>query len=381
MAMASQGPQWCSADTLLKSGPISDTPGTTAMGRFLLHCGCPDDGGNATTNPRTWQADLPLLTNRRKLLRHEFASMCSPCTTKSKHTVVKTVTPKVYKTTTKTSYTTITNPYKDTSTVVETVTKGATTVTTSTSISTAVTTVSSTSTSNVPAPAGFTPILESLPGSSFTEDDVGSPGKTYPKQVTCHKYTSDKKCAIKKVTVTKTSTAKPYTHYSTKKVVKTTTECPKAKATVTSKTTITTTSTSTAQTSSVTTSTSTSFVSTTTVYAACVSNLADRVNGERLASLATIPDERTFDPVLVDANSALECCNRAFQAQDPAIACLLATSPHGICPAEQSTNTFVVKNTSQEAADPSGGAPPFPQNGPPTLGNGACGLIIGPQAA
>lgn len=29
-------------------------------------------------------------------------------------------------------------------------------------------------------------------------------GKSYPKMVTCHKYTKDKKCATKKVTTKKT---------------------------------------------------------------------------------------------------------------------------------------------------------------------------------
>lgn len=52
--------------------------------------------------------------------------------------------------------------------------------------------------------------LQGLKKRSTSPKGYGA-GKTYPKQVTCHKYTNDKNCATKKVTKTKTITAKPHT--------------------------------------------------------------------------------------------------------------------------------------------------------------------------
>lgn len=151
----------------------------------------------------------------------------------------KTITPKITETDTKYAYTTITNPKKGTSTTTTTVTKKISTSITTTYTATATTTTSVTSTSTVPAPAYFTPIQVSLPDSSLgppvnvegltpgkrsLNDGLSkrdSPpayynnGKSYPKSVMCHKYTTSKQCSTATVTKTKKITAYPTTVHST----------------------------------------------------------------------------------------------------------------------------------------------------------------------
>ena len=149
----------------------------------------------------------------------------------------KTITPKITETDTKYAYTTITNPKKGTSTTTTTVTKKISTSITTTYTATATTTTSVTSTSTVPAPAYFTPIQSSLPDSSLgppvNVDGLNekrslnealskrdSPpayynGKSYPKSVMCHKYTTSKQCSTATVTKTKKTTAYPTTVHST----------------------------------------------------------------------------------------------------------------------------------------------------------------------
>lgn len=142
-------------------------------------------------------------------------------------------------TTTKTEYTTtyVTDPNKYTSTVVVTVITSTKKVTdTKTSTSTSTSTKSITSTVTERAPANFTPIQSSLPNSSNSGAAGGAPrrkrsenqltkrasnkgyGKSYPKKVTCHKYSKDKNCATKYITTTKTVYA--HTQTFTAKVYK-----------------------------------------------------------------------------------------------------------------------------------------------------------------
>jgi hypothetical protein len=164
--------------------------------------------------------------------RHgKLTGSTAPCTTTVYSTKLTTSTPKVTKTETVKSYTTVTDPKKKVSTTTKTVTASTGTVVTTTSTVTASTSIDATKSITNPAPAVFTPVQSSLPGASFEPfqgadvpkrsvesiEERNSPpqgyglGKTYPKQVTCHKYSKDKHCVTKKVTKTKTITAKPYT--------------------------------------------------------------------------------------------------------------------------------------------------------------------------
>ncbi|GIZ44641.1 hypothetical protein CKM354_000783300 [Cercospora kikuchii] len=265
----------------------------------------------------------------------------TPCTTKQTKTVHTTKTPKY--TTTKTEYTKtyVTDPKKDTSTVVVTITTSTKKVTdTKTSTSTATTTKSVTSTVTKPAPANFTPIQSSLPNSSNSGDAGGAPrrkrserqlaerasnggyGKSYPKKVTCHKYTKDKNCATKYVTTTKTAYAhtKTYTEKTTKTQAQT--KCPKAKKTTTSTKKVDKTITvGTTTTTVTTTTTSSTTIATATVNAACRqrNNYADQISGVDIVEAFEEPLGREGASfVQFQVQDAFDCCNQAFSPRTEA---------------------------------------------------------------
>ncbi|CAK1362500.1 hypothetical protein CB0940_05282 [Cercospora beticola] len=265
----------------------------------------------------------------------------TPCTTKQTKPVYTTKTPKY--TTTRTEYTTtyVTEPNKYTSTVVVTVTtstKKATDTKTSTSTSTSTKSVTSTVTER--APANFTPIQSSLPNSSNSGAAGGAPrrkrsetqltkrasnkgyGKSYPKKVTCHKYTKDKNCATKYVTTTKTVYAHPKTYTEKTTKTQTQTKCPKAKKTTTSTKKVDKTITvGTTTTTVTTTTTSSTTVATTTVNAACRlrTNYADKVSGIDIVEAIEDPFGRAgVNLFQFQVQDAFECCNEAFSPRTEA---------------------------------------------------------------
>ncbi|GIZ42842.1 hypothetical protein CKM354_000609500 [Cercospora kikuchii] len=254
----------------------------------------------------------------------------TPCTVKQTHTETKTKTPTYTKVETKYTTTYITDRNKDTSTKIVTETKDTKTVTdTTTDTFTTTTTTSVTSTSSVPARADFTAIQQSVPGATNGGDvggppagspndldkrsGYGNPKKSYPKKVTCHKYTKDGKCATRKVTTTKTIHAKPKTVYSKTTKTKTETKCPGAKKTITSTVYDTKTTTITTSASTTTTSTATSIVASTTVYGECLlpSNYADRVNGSPIIEIEAMRVALAQEEVS-GIEDAFSCCNAAF---------------------------------------------------------------------
>ncbi|PIB03061.1 hypothetical protein CB0940_11979 [Cercospora beticola] len=258
----------------------------------------------------------------------------TPCTIKQTHTETKTKTPTYTKVETKYITTYVTDRNKYTSTKYVTETKDTKTVTdTKTDTSTATTTTSVTSTSTVPARADFTAVQESVPGATIDGEVGGPPApaakrssddleersdyggckKSYPKKVTCHKYTKDGKCATKKVTTTKTIHAKTKTVHAKTTKTKTETKCPEAKKTITSTvydaktTTITTTA------STTTTSTATSVIASTTVYGECLSpsNYANYIDGNPIVQNRAERPGLAFEEAL-EIEDAFSCCNAAF---------------------------------------------------------------------
>lgn len=141
----------------------------------------------------------------------------------------KTFTPKVTETKTVHTYVTVTDKKKGASTTTKTATITNPETITTTSTATEKKTIDVKKSITESAPAHFTPIQQSLPGSSNSTTDgkerrsveeiekrnsppaYGYGGKKYPKEVKCDKYTNDKHCVTKKVTKTKTITAYPYT--------------------------------------------------------------------------------------------------------------------------------------------------------------------------
>jgi hypothetical protein len=136
-----------------------------------------------------------------------------------------TVTPKV--TWTKTVCVTVTDRRKGVCSVTETKTVKKQTTTTKISTSTVCTSKDVTSTYTAPAPANFTPIQSSLPGSAngtiSAKRSVNNLKKrnsppvyehkahAYPEMVMCKKYTQHNQCKAEQVKTTMTLTAKPRT--------------------------------------------------------------------------------------------------------------------------------------------------------------------------
>ena len=362
----------------------------------------------------------------------------------------KTITPKVTETDTDYAYTTITNPKKGTSTTTTTITKKTSSLCTTTSTSTASTTTTITLTLTAPAPPHFTPIQSSLPGSSNgTLNDIppefkrdagtglgkrdsphgySSNMKTYPKKVVCDKYKTSSQCSTTTVTKTKKSTAKPKTvHVKVRRKLSqfhmyqctnlcdqttttiTSTECPSAKATVTSTCYTTKTSTGYTQVITTTTSTATKIAGTKTVNAACLSsaNYANQISGMRIVQADPIPVDRNGPDdgpfVLFQVDSPFECCNAAFNPpgtyQDQGLfgveiffysffrqnmsdptspfvpTCGLVGSP-STCAATQADGPWLLQNSEQ--AGP--GEPTVDAQPGPVFGNARCGEAVGPSA-
>lgn len=185
-----------------------------------------------------------------------------------------------------TSFSTVIQGTTSTSTVDTTTTTVTTTTTTTTS------TVFSTSTTTVAAPATFTPIQTSLPGSTYSGSGGSDPISKrevkarhhreqssglglcqwhYPQGVTCHHWVPEK-CSTTITTTTLTVTAWGQTVTTTSVSIVTTTSIPPGTVTATSTATTSTVSTITDTSTSTLTSTTTTYLSTTTLYAACASN-------------------------------------------------------------------------------------------------------------
>ena len=156
-----------------------------------------------------------------------------------------------------------------------------------------------------------------------------------------------------------------------------------------------------AQTVTTRTSTSTTFTSTTTVYAACsTANFLNRINGDPAFEFQGVPDSRLFNIVTTPVANSLECCNLAFSPRSPTDAlrapqgflfdrrpdpvnpetivgvCTIVGDTEGVCPAVQPI-IGIVRNEAQ--SDPNEDFPVSPAVSNPTLGNAACGKIVGPQ--
>ncbi|OQV05112.1 hypothetical protein CLAIMM_09905 isoform 2 [Cladophialophora immunda] len=222
------------------------------------------------------------------------------CTSTLTSTATATLTPVASTSTiTVTSTATITGSTSF-STAIQTTTVTSTTDSTTTTDTTTTTTTIitlSASTTTVAAPATFTPVETSLPGSTYSgsggpdpiskreakawgsssssnKEILSQPGLSewrYPQGVVCHLSVSET-CSTKTTITTSTITATAETVTSTSTSTTTTTVNPSGTTTSTSTVTTTTTSVITQTSTSTSTSTATEYITTTTLYAACATN-------------------------------------------------------------------------------------------------------------
>ncbi|SMQ49250.1 unnamed protein product [Zymoseptoria tritici ST99CH_3D7] len=235
--------------------------------------------------------------------------------------------PQVIETVTVDSYATVTDLKNGVSTTTTTVTVSQGITVTSTI--TATTKIDVKKTVIVPAPAHFTPVQSSLPGSTNgtnakrseealeRRDSPNPPSygtKSYPKSVLCHKYTNNENCVTKKETAMMTYAVNSHTETLTVTKAATSIVCPNAKKTVTATSTITNYSTCTANIILTTTSTQENIVGTTTVNEACLTkaNYADAVSAAPIFFINAPLNFYNDNFQQIETSNSSNCCNAAF---------------------------------------------------------------------
>ncbi|KJX95035.1 hypothetical protein TI39_contig4140g00003 [Zymoseptoria brevis] len=276
----------------------------------------------------------------------EWSTHTEPCTITETSTGYASNAPQVIETVTVESYVTVTDLKNGVSTTTKTVTvsQGIT----ATSTVTATTKIDVKKTVIVPAPAHFTPVQSSLPGSTngtnTKRSDEGlkrrkSPNppsygtKSYPKSVVCHKHTNEENCVTKKETAMMTYAGSPHTETLSVTKAAISIVCPNAKETVTATSTITnysTVSTSleafrfnstvliaiecTADTILTTTFTQENIVGTTTVNEASLTkaNYADGMSAAPIFFIDAPPNFYNDNFQQIETSNSFDCCNATF---------------------------------------------------------------------
>ncbi|KIX97497.1 uncharacterized protein Z520_06949 [Fonsecaea multimorphosa CBS 102226] len=322
-----------------------------------------------------------------------WSTRYQPCTSTLTSTATATLTPAASTSTiTVTSTATITGSTSF-STAIQTTTVTSTTdstTATDTTTTTTTTTTLSISTSTVAAPATFTPIQTSLPGSTYSGSGgsdpiskreakaggsrdssnkamLSQPGLSewrYPQGVVCHQSVSET-CSTKTTITTSTITATAKTVTATSTSITTTTVIPSGTTTSTSTVTTTVTSVITETSTSTSTSTATTYSTTTTVYAACATNnLADEYLGEYFLEVSggftSVYDTTTDD--------AYDCCVAAITLGDTSVWAWLPGEPSNNCEVGQTDGTCPDPATNPSTAT-------YGASSPITVGNAYCGGI------
>ncbi|OAP55337.1 hypothetical protein AYL99_10310 [Fonsecaea erecta] len=325
-----------------------------------------------------------------------WSTIYNPCTVTLTSTTTKTLTPAASTSTTtitSTATTTLSTSFSVITQTSTTTTTSDTTTITSATTTTTTTVTSSSSTSTVAAPATFTPIQTSLPGSTYSgsggsdpvskreakpgpgprpgrQNQPGSQGGfsqwRHPQGVTCQIWVPGT-CSTTVTTVTSTVTGTATTVTSTSTTTTTITSAPVGVTTTTTTVTATSVSTITDTSTSTSTSTTTTYLSTTTVYAACATNnFADEYQGEPLVEYTG--GYSTVSDVTVD--TAYDCCVAAITLGNSAIWAFIIGPGAGTCEVGQTDDSCPEPST-----NPSTGY--YETTGAPTVvgGNSYCGEV------
>ncbi|KAF7194347.1 hypothetical protein HII31_04380 [Pseudocercospora fuligena] len=263
----------------------------------------------------------------------------TPCTKTKTTYKTKTILPSpVTVTSTKKVVKAYTAPESRTATITYTKTETATTTSEVTTTAYETSTLSLVSTTTIAAPNGFSPIMTSLPDSTYDDSSSGQPiekrdsiigargGRSYKKQkglkkggkipnkVTCVQHKPNSQCKVKSVTATKTTGCKAKTVTVTATATQKAYTYPAATTTITTLATSTSTTTAFITDSTTTTATVTTYTSTSTEYAACATNnFANLYQGQGFnnAVPASAPDAPVDGDVLTTDN-AYDCCVAAW---------------------------------------------------------------------
>lgn len=319
------------------------------------------------------------------------------CTSTETDTVTSTTTPAQPTSTVTTTITsTSTAPTTtNTATSVVTLTSSVTTTTTNTVTATATATTTVSVASIIPAPAAYTPVQSSLPGSTYSgsggADPIAKRGRPsirdeeasnfkpgfspqrYPDGIMCYTSQQSSTCTAATTSVTTMVTAAtPAAATITATVIVTTATFPGANTTITQTLTTTATVSVTTFSTSTSTTTVTQTSTTTTVYAACATNnLADlAANGNGFTSTN---GPANYDYALIaGVSSAFDCCNAAFAYSNQLVQMWVwnysgyrqcevnyATGNNAVCSQASTANAWGVNSASGATGE--------------TIGNGPCG--------